>query len=468
MIIKSGVKIQLIAFALITVLGVGYTLVHYLGFGSGLFNTRYTAYVELADSGGAFSNSEVTYRGVRVGRVGPIRLTKNGVRIELKLDRGRHISRDTIAVVANRSAVGEQYIDLQPRTDKGPYLDSGPAYTIKETRVPVQTSELLKNIDKLVTSVNPKDLGTIVDELNKAFAGSAADLQTILDSGGKLVKEASDHYDSTSQLLDNSKTVLATQRDKGAAIKNFARNLSVLTQEIRKDDPSIRSAISATGPTVIQVSKLIDDLGPTLPVLLSNLTATGQVIAQRIDGLRSLLILYPATLGGAFTVTPGDGTEHFGLVLNFDAPPPCTKGYEKARVRYPQVTSNPPANLNLGCTLPKSSNLDVRGSRNAPPPKPGPALPAGAMDAAGAPPGGAYGSSSGGSQAGGQSKQTDSKILPYQAASTNSVYMTGYDPVTGAYVGPDGKRYVVGATGGQQRLLGDASWKWLLLGPLTK
>jgi phospholipid/cholesterol/gamma-HCH transport system substrate-binding protein len=93
------------------------------------------------------------------------------------------------------------------------------------------------------------------------------------------------------------------------------------------------------------------------------------------------------------------------------------------------------------------------------------------MDAAGAPPGGAYGSSgsaSGRSQASGQSKETDSKILPYQAASTNSVYMTGYDPVTGAYVGPDGKRYVVGATGGQQRLLGDASWKWLLLGPLTK
>jgi phospholipid/cholesterol/gamma-HCH transport system substrate-binding protein len=485
MIIKTGVKLQLIAFAMITVLGVGYTLVHYLGVGSGLFNTRYTAYVEMADSGGAFTNSEVTYRGVPVGRVGPIRLTKNGVRIELQLKRGRHISRDTVAVVANRSAVGEQYIDLQPRTDKGPYLDSGPAYTIKNTRIPVQTAELLSNLDKLVTSVNPKDLGTIVDELNKAFAGSAADLQTILDSSDKLLNEANDHYDSTSQLLDNSKTVLATQRDKGTEIKTFARNLAVLTDEIRKDDPNIRSAITATGPAVIQVSKLIDDLGPTLPVLLSNLTATGQVVAQRIDGLRSLLILYPATLAGAFTVTPGDGTEHFGLVLNSDAPPPCTKGYEKARIRYPQATSDPPANLNLGCTLPKSSDLNVRGSRNAPQPKPGPSLPAGALDAAGAPPGGAYGTS-GQPQTGGQStsagqsgsadqsKESDSQILPYQralpdqSASSDPVYMTSYDPATGAYVGPDGKRYVVGTTGGQQRLLGDASWKWLLLGPLSK
>jgi phospholipid/cholesterol/gamma-HCH transport system substrate-binding protein len=46
--------------------------------------------------------------------------------------------------------------------------------------------------------------------------------------------------------------------------------------------------------------------------------------------------------------------------------------------------------------------------------------------------------------------------------------MTSYDPATGSYTGPDGKQYVVGTTGGQQRLLGDASWKWLLLGPLAK
>jgi phospholipid/cholesterol/gamma-HCH transport system substrate-binding protein len=48
------------------------------------------------------------------------------------------------------------------------------------------------------------------------------------------------------------------------------------------------------------------------------------------------------------------------------------------------------------------------------------------------------------------------------------VVMSGYDPVTGAVIGPNGKRYGIGTTGGQQRLLGDASWKWLLLGPLAQ
>ncbi len=469
MIIKRGVWVQLIVFALITVLGVVYTLVHYIGIGRSWFGEGYHAYVDLADSGGAFTNGEVTYRGVKVGKVGAIKLTSDGVRITLDLDNGRHIPRDTIAVVANRSAVGEQYIDLRPRTDKGPYLDQGKAYTIprQDTRTPVPTADLLRNVDALVASVKPSDLSTIVDELNKAFAGAGSDLQTILDSSQKIIQTANDNYDSTSQLLDNSKTVLNTQRDKGNEIKAFAAQLASLTDTVRHSDGAIRTDIDAVLPAVTQGNKLIDQIGPTLPVLLSNLTVTGQVIAQRIDGLRSLLILYPSTLAGAFTVTPGDGTEHFGLVLNIDSPAPCTSGYKKT-MRYPQDTSNPAATKIYTCDLPHNSQQDVRGSRNAPKPRPGPLLPAGATDAAGAPPAAASSNTDAESKKSTDTSVSASSITPYEASSANSVYVTTYDPQTGSFTGPDGKKYTAATTGGQQRLLGDASWKWLLLGPLAR
>lgn len=113
MILKRGVIIQLIAFAVITVVGVAIVSVNYIGLGRGLLGKQYVAYVDLTDSGGVFTNAEVTYRGVPVGRVGPIELTKDGIRVKLLLERGERIPREgTKAVVANRSAVGEQYIDL--------------------------------------------------------------------------------------------------------------------------------------------------------------------------------------------------------------------------------------------------------------------------------------------------------------------------------------------------------------------
>ncbi|MGH3389671.1 MAG: MCE family protein [Actinomadura sp.] len=472
MIIKRGVKIQLLVFAVITVLGISYTSVRYIGIGRGVLNQQYTAYVDLTDSGGIFTGAEVSFRGVAIGRVGPIELTKEGIRVRMDLERGLHVPRNTIAVVANRSAVGEQYIDLQPRSDQGPFLDSGESYTIprQDTRLPVSTTELLTNADRLVSSVNPRQVGIVMDELDKAFAGSAADLQAILDSNDKLLETAEDSFPATAELLDNSKVVLDTQRSQGTNIRMFARGLNELTGEIRRSDQGLRSAVDNTVPAVRETGKLIDDLAPALPVLLANMTTTGQILTSRIDGLRSVLIMYPYALSGAFTVIPGDGTLHFGIVLNVDAPAPCTQGYEKTRVRDPRFTKQVKAEKGIGCTLPKNSPQVVRGARNAPPPNPFPVVPPGATDGAGEPPGGASGetsSSESGSQQAAASSGSGSPtaVLPL---SSGSVQLAGYDPQTGAVYGPDGKRYEMSSAGGQQRLLGDASWKWLLLGPLAQ
>ncbi|GAA2605853.1 MCE family protein [Actinomadura fulvescens] len=478
MILKRGVKIQLVAFAIVTILGVSIVAVNYLKIGASLLGRQYTAYVDLSDSGGVFTNAEVTYRGVAVGRVGPIQLTKDGIKVKLQLERGKRIPRDgTSAVVANRSAVGEQYIDLQPSKNTGPYLDEGDPYTIPRqlTRLPVSTAELLRNVNALVESVDPKDLGTIVDELDKAFAGSGTDLQKILDDTDRLLKTAEAAYPDTKQLLDNSRTVLNTQRSHGADIKGFARNLNELTTQIRRDDPALRATIDATPGAVDQIDKTIDDLSPTLPVLLANLTTTGQVITSRQAGLRSLFILYPVAVAGNFTVMPGDGTHHMGLALNIDSPPPCVRGYEKVQRRWPHDTKPKKPRLDVGCKLPNNSPTDVRGSRNVPRSaevKP-PALPPGATDGAGFPEGGATGTKAKADQkhasvgTNGQATASDPSqiFIPFPS---KSVDLAGYDPATGAVYGPDGKRYALPTTAGSRQLGEEASWKWLLLGPLAQ
>ncbi|WP_198320577.1 hypothetical protein [Actinosynnema pretiosum] len=78
--------------------------------------------VGLAAIGGAFPGGEVAYRGVVVMWVGPMRLTEDGV------DAGAPpILSDLEVVVANRSTVGEQYVDLRPRREDGPVLAGGEA-----------------------------------------------------------------------------------------------------------------------------------------------------------------------------------------------------------------------------------------------------------------------------------------------------------------------------------------------------
>ena len=83
MIIKR-VRVQLLGLLLVTVLGVGWVGFRYAGFGA----ASYPVHVQLADSGGIFTGADVTYRGVSVGRVGPLTLTASGVDVQLADQRG--------------------------------------------------------------------------------------------------------------------------------------------------------------------------------------------------------------------------------------------------------------------------------------------------------------------------------------------------------------------------------------------
>ena len=128
--IRRSTKLQLVAFALITLIGVSYVSARYVGLGERLFGDGYVVTADFTESGGIFTNAEVTYRGVAVGRVDRLRLANDGVHVDLRLDGGSQIPADTRAVVENRSAVGEQYVDLQPRRAGGPYLADGSHITV--------------------------------------------------------------------------------------------------------------------------------------------------------------------------------------------------------------------------------------------------------------------------------------------------------------------------------------------------
>lgn len=177
--ITRTVKAQLLAFATVTAIGVSYVGAEYTGLVDDVLGRGYTVRADFADSGGIFPGAEVTYRGVPVGRVGALRLTgSDGVSVALDIKDGApRIPADTLAVVANRSAVGEQYVDLQPRTSHGPYLLDGSAIPRGSTRVPLATTDLVLSLDGLVNSVGKDDLRITVDELGKAFSGTGPNLK---------------------------------------------------------------------------------------------------------------------------------------------------------------------------------------------------------------------------------------------------------------------------------------------------
>src|SRR5207244_729859 len=102
-----------------------------------------------------------------------LHLTKDGVRVDLKIDNcsGSKIPASAAARVADRSVVGEQYVDLLPPNGNPPYLKNDSVIPASRNTIPTATQTLLVDIDRFVKSVNTKDLQTAIGELGTAFNG---------------------------------------------------------------------------------------------------------------------------------------------------------------------------------------------------------------------------------------------------------------------------------------------------------
>jgi phospholipid/cholesterol/gamma-HCH transport system substrate-binding protein len=365
--LTRNVVIKLLVFAVIGVIAVVYTAMRYAGIGSGVLDPGYPVRLELATSGGLFTNSEVTYRGVTIGKVTGMSLTANGLEADLHIDSSApKIPSDLTANVADRSAVGEQYVNLVPNTDAGPYLSSGSVIAQRDTTTPLPTENLLSNLDSLAKSVPTQALQTTVDELDNAFTGTGQPLQKLLDSVADFTSTAQDQLPQTTQLLDSSSTVLNTQYIEGGALNSFSNSLQSLSSELKNDDPAIRTLIQNVPPAATQVTYLLDETGPQLSSVIANLLTTANILVKRTSNLEEMMVAYPMTAAAAQTVASSDGTAHLGLVLNLFNPPPCTAGYQGTAKRAGNETAATAPNTNAYCAAGPGSATDVRGAQNAP------------------------------------------------------------------------------------------------------
>ena len=459
--IQRTVKLQLLAFAILSVVGVVYTSATYIGFTERFINPPYSVAVDLAESGGIFPNAEVTYRGVAVGRVGDLELLDDGVRVELRIKDGEKIPKDLKAIVQNKSAVGEQYVDLLPESDDGPYLTDGDRIAMDRTSTPIPPEELLLNLDRLVNSIGREELATVIDELGKGFNGAERSLQTLVDEGNKLTLAATEALPETIRLIEDGETVLDTQRASGTAIRSFADDLADLSAQLRDSDADLRRLFVTGQQSGAELSDFLARNQQNIGLLAGNLTSFSQVISARLPAVEQLMITYPVVVTGGFTVVPGDGTSHFGLVTEGE-PQPCRKGYESTPRRSANDLREVGANVKAYCAEPDGSEVNVRGSQNAP-----------------RFPGSNYGNGTGNqaiadasartatrSENGGPSRPINGGS---SAQSSGAAPRTSaYDPLTGTVFTGDGQQLTIGSTGGQAAVLGEDSWKWLLLGPLSR
>src|SRR5690349_4530714 len=366
------VRNQLIIFTIASIIGVAVMVFTYMQVPTLLNIGRLTVKLELPAAGGLYRYSNVTYRGVQVGKVTGVKLTDNGAEATMSLAKSPKIPADLEADVRSVSAVGEQYVDLRPRTDSGPYLRDGSVITAANTSIPQPVGPMLDKVSALVDSIPKGRISDLLDESYKAFNGAGYDFQSLLDSASKVTDQVNGVSGQTQALVDNSGPLLESQAESADAIRTWARSVAGVTQQVAQDDPQVR-AILQRGPGFAQeVSALLNQVKPTLPILLANLTTLGQILVTYNPSLEQILVLLPGVIAAqqSFGLPKNNPTgmpAAGDFTFSISDPPSCTVGFlPPSQWRNPADTTVIDTPEGLYCKLPQDSPIAVRGARNYP------------------------------------------------------------------------------------------------------
>jgi phospholipid/cholesterol/gamma-HCH transport system substrate-binding protein len=261
--------------------------------------------VEVSDVNNLVPDSNVLLRGVPVGKVTGIDVSVAAATVHFYVESQYKIPVDSEVRLDNLSALGESYIELEPRTTSGPAFRDGeriPRHSIKQ---PPSISELATSVTRVLNQLDPKQLGRVVAEADAGLPDPTVVLRnTVADFNGQ-----------GRQALDNFQVLLRNAGFVGPALADAATGIRDLGPPVRViwDDGFANVGLGLRPTDVLtfaafltRIQKFLDDRGPDLRVLGESTSADAKLIASSLRNIDSSQLL-----ANLLATVPEDGTIEF-------------------------------------------------------------------------------------------------------------------------------------------------------------
>lgn len=241
----------------------------------------FTVTAEFESSPGLTSGFQVTYLGTRIGTVSAVDLEPGKSVVELKIDRGVEIPATLQAAARRQSAIGEPYVNLEPREgtnpDEGPRLQEGDTVELKHTTVPISYAALFKSVENLVNAVEPEPLEILFREIAAALQDRGDEWRTIIVGSRDLTDNLVENADAIDQMIADIGSLAEIAADNRDSITTSIDNLTVLADSLTELEGPVSEFLVDAPPLVNLLNRVLAQADESLLCTVDGLTALREI-----------------------------------------------------------------------------------------------------------------------------------------------------------------------------------------------
>lgn len=225
------------------------------------------------------SHDDVRVDGARIGQITKTTFDPKTqiTKVQMQLQGGHPVYADATAAVGDVSALGSEYVALQPGTQAAGSLPSG-GIPLTRTTTPVE-------IDSLLNILGPKQAdaaAAATQTLGQAFGGQGRNLNTILRTAPSLLPAVGT---TTATLSDPVTALIPLIAQSNLLASRFQGRTQQLAQLLVNLNTTFAALDTQNGNAL---QSTINDAAPALPILNPALNALGAVAGQTATAMTDL------------------------------------------------------------------------------------------------------------------------------------------------------------------------------------
>jgi phospholipid/cholesterol/gamma-HCH transport system substrate-binding protein len=135
---------------------------------------------------------DVRMNGAIVGRISHVDATDEGARVELQLqgDEADRIPRTATATILPTTLFGQKYVELRSGADPAEgAVREGTVLKATQDSASVELTQVLDDLQPLLTAVRPAELATLLHETAAGLDGQGVTIARLIDQGGRYLGE---------------------------------------------------------------------------------------------------------------------------------------------------------------------------------------------------------------------------------------------------------------------------------------